>query len=212
MQGSIQEHENARYHSQQVWDKKLSSESNQRLKSGQMVIVIAGPHYNLTKRTSVPITVGLTTGVIFLIVMLVLILYSNPSSSDTAFQDRAGGVVEHKYTSLPGDLGDDVISISPAQSKTFNFTLDHNRDATGLMTGFIQVIRANMTGVSSVNVKIGSSTIPPYYHQFQLSDGEMKQIDFIIPNNGSVTFQNAGEREEQIMFNLQLTYYAAYRQ
>jgi hypothetical protein len=76
------------------------------------------------------------------------------------------------------------------------------------MTGFIQLVRINGTGVSSVKVEIGDSSIPSYYHQLHLSDGQLKQIEFIIPRSGSVTFKNEGDRTEEMMLNLQLTYFA----
>ncbi|MGH9992374.1 MAG: hypothetical protein ACREAZ_07000 [Nitrososphaera sp.] len=151
-----------------------------------------------------PVILGLGLGISF-IVILVVILNSPPDASTRR------PPVEHRYTSLLGDLGDDVLWIRPGESRTFNYTLDQPLDDTGLMTGFIQPIQVNTTGISSVTVKIGNASIPSNYHEFQVSDGDLKQVDFIIPENGSVTFQNTGERVEQIKLNIQLTYFA-YRQ
>jgi len=148
-----------------------------------------------------PVILGLGVGISFIVILV--ILFSSPPDASPKRPP-----VEHRYTSLLGDLGDDVLWISPGESKTFNYSLDQPLDHTGLMTGFIQLIQVNTTGISSVTVKVGNDSVPSYFHEFQVTDGELKQVDFIIPEDGSVTFQNTGQRVEQIKFNLQLTYFA----
>ncbi len=102
----------------------------------------------MSKRIMRPAILGLGVGISF-IVILVVVFNSPPDASPK----RAP--VEHRYTSLLGNLGDDVLWISPGESKTFNYVLDQPLDHTGLMTGFIQLIQINTTGISSVTVKIG---------------------------------------------------------
>jgi hypothetical protein len=155
-------------------------------------------------RITIPIIVALGIGAAST-VLLSFIFFGSPSSSDPA---SAGTAIEHKSTSLIGDLEDDVIWLRRGESKTFNYTLENAQGDTGLMTGFVQLTQGNDTGISSVTLKIGNTSIPSYYHQLQMSGGQLKQIDFIIPRSGSVTFQNNGERVESILLNLQLTYTA----
>jgi len=64
------------------------------------------------------------------------------------------------------------------------------------------------SNTSSIFVNATSSN---NYHQLHISDGELKEMDLIIPNKGSVIFQNNGDRVEEIKLNLQLTYTAIYR-
>jgi len=153
-------------------------------------------------RITVPLLLALAVGIAF-IATLAMMLFNFSSS-----MDRVDTVVEHRFSSMIGGLEDDVIRLSPGESKTFKYELDQSRDDTGLMTGFIQLVRINGTGVSSVEVEIGDSSVPSYYHQLHLSDGQLKQIEFIIPRSGSVTFKNEGDRTEEMMLNLQLTYFA----
>lgn len=159
------------------------------------------------RRITLPVKVALSVTAAVIVVSVVLLNLSgtlNSAPKDT--------IIEHKYTSLIGDLADDIVLIEPSEVKKFNYTLVDSRDETGLMTGFIQILPNNGSGFSSVTVQIGNTSLPQYYNQFSISDGQMRQIDQIIPTSGSVVIINKGEGTERIMLNMQLTYFAAYEQ